>query len=293
MHVAAREIMADDAGKQSDWWGLHVEALEDSVSVSMSAMSTMAAADYPELEYSVDEGEIWSPFVVKSTTVSLAHAGDRMLVRAGSSGNTCTAVSASACCYFVFTGEASVGGNLLSLLSQSPITELPSGTPNYVFARLFSFVGSSGQVSLVDASALVLSSAALTPYCYYEMFSGDDLLVGAPELPALALASNCYQRMFYQCRALMTAPALPAATLQPYCYYSMFDGCWSLTTAPELPARSLATYCYSYMFSTCTALASAPDLPATTLASYCYQYMFQSCSHLVDAPVISATRAAT
>ena len=56
------------------------------------AGSTVAMAAYGEaptvsLEYSTD-GNTWSPFVVGSTTVTLANIGDKVYIRATSSGNT-------------------------------------------------------------------------------------------------------------------------------------------------------------------------------------------------------------
>ena len=52
--------------------------------------------------------------------------GKRVCFRSGSAGNARFASSTSAYRRFVFTGSVSVGGNIMSLLSQSEITEFPS-----------------------------------------------------------------------------------------------------------------------------------------------------------------------
>ena len=53
---------------------------------STVAMKANGSAPSVSLEYSTD-GNTWSPFVVGTTTVTLANIGDKMYVRATSAGN--------------------------------------------------------------------------------------------------------------------------------------------------------------------------------------------------------------
>lgn len=127
---------------------------------------------------------------------------------------------------------------------------------------------------------------------FYGLFSGCDVLISAPELPATELAPYCYNSMFEGCSSLETAPALPATNLTDYCYASMFYLCTALKDVPELPARQMAESCYSSMFNACTALKNAPELPATSLAENCYHSMFASCASLETAPALPASKLA-
>ena len=199
---------------------------------STVAMAAHGSAPEVSLEYSTD-GSTWSPFVVGTTTVTLANIGDKVYVRATSAGNTGIGDSVSNYNKFVMTGKIGASGNVDTLLDQN-------------------------------------GNATLTSYCYQSMFSGCSSLTTAPTLPATTLSSNCYANMFNSCTSLTQAPALPATTLADYCYSGMFSGCSSLTSAPSLSATTLADSCYQSMFYGCTALTTAPSLPATTLANNCY-----------------------
>jgi len=149
---------------------------------------------------------------------------------------------------------------------------------------------------LVDCSGNIMSllnydnpsSASLTDFAFFRLFSDCSKLKTAPGLPSTTLAHGCYHQMFINCTALTSAPALPATTLAASCYRTMFSGCIALTTTPELPATTLADSCYEYMFSGCTALETACALPATTLADFCYAYMFNGCEKLTTAPALPA-----
>ena len=177
---------------------------------STVAMAANGSAPSVSLECSTD-GSTWSPFVVGTTTVTLANIGDKVWVRATSAGNTGMGTSISDYNKFVMTGKIAASGNVDTLLDQN-------------------------------------GNTTLTSYCYSFMFSDCTSLTSAPALPATTLADSCYSSMFYNCSSLTTAPALPATTLATYCYSNMFDGCTSLTSAPALPATTLAQSCYSVMF---------------------------------------------
>ena len=222
---------------------------------STVAMKKNGSAPTVSLEYSTD-GVTWNPFVVGTTTVTLANIGDKMYMRATSAGNTGMGVSESDYNQFVMTGKIAASGNVNTLLNQN-------------------------------------GNATLTSYCYYCLFQGCTSLTIAPELPATELASNCYNSMFNRCRSLTSAPELTATTLADWCYSNMFNGCSSLTSAPALSATTLTIGCYNGMFANCSSLTQAPELPATELANNCYSNMFKGCTSLTQAPALPATALTT
>ena len=143
-------------------------------------MKKNGSAPAVSLEYSTD-GVTWNPFVVGTTTVTLANIGDKMYMRATSAGNTGIGSSTSNYNQFVMTGKIAASGNVNTLLDQN-------------------------------------GNATLTNYCYSGMFWGCSSLTQAPELPAMTLAQSCYLNMFRNCTSLTSAPELPATTLANYCY---------------------------------------------------------------------------
>ena len=246
------------------------------------AGSTVKMAAYGEapkvsLEYSTD-GNTWSPFVVGTTTVTLANIGDKMYMRATSEGNTGMGSSESDFNEFEMKGKIAASGNVDTLLNKNGNATLT----NYCYSYLFGWCDSL-------TTAPELPATTLANNCYYSMFSKCSSLTTAPELPATTLAVGCYSSMFFECTSLTTAPVLPATTLASNCYNSMFYYCTSLTTAPELPATELADGCYLGMFSYCSSLTTAPVLPATTLANNCYISMFSGCTSLTTAPELPST----
>ena len=265
------------------------------------------------LEYSTNGGKSWDNFDPDgNTTITLPNIGDRACFRAGAGGNIRISTAVASYRTFVFTGMVAVGGNIMSLLSRTVITEFPSRAvaARYTFNALF-----RGQTALVSASALLLPASILVFYCYYQLFYNCSNLTSIPELPALTLANNCYESLFFGCSSLTSPPVLSSTSLAYGCYARMFYNCTSLTTAPELPATALTggwnyymmfyrcraltaapslsctnltARCYYGMFSGCINLASAPELPATTLTDYCYYQMFNGCTSLTDAPYLPA-----
>ena len=147
---------------------------------STVAMEANGSAPTVSLEYSTD-GNTWSPFVVGTTTVTLANIGDKVYVRANSAGNTGMGTSSSDYNKFVMTGKIAASGDVDTLLDQN-------------------------------------GNATLTSYCYSFMFGGCTSLTTAPTLPSTTLASQCYNNMFSGCTSLTTAPTLPATTLATGCY---------------------------------------------------------------------------
>ena len=122
-------------------------------------MMAMGNAPSVSLEYSTD-GNTWSPFVVGTTTVTLANIGDKMYMRATGAGNAGMGSSEAdnkPTTYnkFVMTGKISASGNVDTLLDQN-------------------------------------GNATITNYCYYGLFEECTSLTTAPELPATELAFGCY-----------------------------------------------------------------------------------------------------
>ena len=229
------------------------------------------------LEYSLGDDN-WSAYTI-GTSVSLSN-GESVQFRAGEEGNSTFSQSDSKYYKIVVSGTGTImaSGNVMSLLDQSMITDVPENSFFYLFRSC---------AKLTDASNLKLP-ATTAEGCYYYMFSGCTSLTQAPALPATTLAEDCYCCMFFECTSLTQAPALPATTLANCCYSSMFQDCTSLTQAPALPATTLADDCYNGMFQGCTSLTQAPALPATTLADYCYEGMFKGCISLIATPVLPA-----
>lgn len=71
------------------------------------------------LEYSTDKST-WNPFVVGTTTVTLANIGDRMWLRAVSTNAKMASSYNSNYNYFVMTGQIEASGNINSLLNKNP-----------------------------------------------------------------------------------------------------------------------------------------------------------------------------
>ena len=214
--IAARQIaFGKAAGKKEEppaYWGLCFTAEEAGSTIKMNKVGSAPSVT---LETSFD-CEIWEPFTVGGTTITLPNVGDKVYFRAGEGGNTAMASSNGDYNNFsIITGRIAASGNIMSLLN--------GDSPDSIIAT----------------------------YCYSSMFRDCTALVQAPELPATTLATYCYFSMFRGCTALAQAPELPVTTLAGSCYNSMFYGCTSLAQAPKLPATTLATQCYSSMFRYC------------------------------------------
>ena len=231
----------------------------------------------PDVQYSLDGGKTWTTLAVKDA-ITLAHKGDKALLRGGNSRIFSKGLSQYSS--FTMTGKVAASGSVMSLIDRTGLsTEIPG---NYCFYSLF-----AGCTGLTQAPEL--PATTLTEDCYRKMFSGCTGLTQAPELPATTLAGYCYLSMFSGCTGLTQAPELPATTLAEACYVAMFSDCTNLTQAPELPSTTLAQRCYESMFSGCTSLTLAPELPATNLAFGCYSHMFLGCTSLAQTPKLPAT----
>ena len=163
---------------------------------STIAMQKSGSAPDVSLEYNTGDG--WNDFIVGETSITLAHVGDEVVLRAKT---TNSGFGSGHYDYnkFVMTGKISASDSIMYLLDKN---------------------GSD--------------SAIMGDYAFMQLFGDCTSLTQAPALPATTLTSYCYTGMFDGCASLTSAPELPATTMASYCYTGMFDGCASLTSAPEL-----------------------------------------------------------
>lgn len=221
MLLGARQAMWGGGaapGPTPAYWGLCFTAEQANSTVAMTANGSAPSVN---LLYSTDAVN-WSPFVVGTTTVTLASVGDKVWLKAGTGGNTRFGSSTSNYNTFSLSGLVAASGSIMSLLDgeEEENFTLPA---NYAFGCLFYNCGT---------------------------------LTAAPSLPATTLKNNCYAWMFRNCTSLTAAPELNATTLTSNCYIQMFRGCTSLTVVPELPAETLTSGCYSFLFDGCSSLAA-------------------------------------
>lgn len=221
MLVGMRNAMLLGGGSQPSggYWGLCFTAEEANSTVAMTATGSAPSVS---LLYSTDAAN-WSPFVVGTTTVTLASVGDKVWIKAGTGGNTAMASGANIYNRFSLSGRIAASGSIMSLLDG-------------------------------DTEIIAFPAVNAMP----NLFNGCTSLTAAPTLPATTLTQNCYFNMFNGCTSLTVAPDLPATTMANACYRQMFMGCTSLTVAPDLPATTTTgfRYCYAQMFFGCSALAS-------------------------------------
>ena len=162
--IAARQIAFGKAAAKKEeppaYWGLCFTAEEAGSTVAMQAVGSAPAVT---LETSFD-GEIWEPFTVGETTITLPNVGDKVYFRAGEGGNTAMASSANDYNNFsIITGRIAASGNIMSLLN--------GDSPDSIIAA----------------------------HCYPSIFRDCTALVQAPELPATTLTGSCYASMFWNC----------------------------------------------------------------------------------------------
>ncbi len=226
----------------------------------------------PNMEYSIDSGVTWQPFVRSETwgenKLVFDNVGDKIYVRGVNPDGF--SFSREHPTQFHISGKVAASGSVMSLIDgEGYYNVIPS---EYCFSSLFE------SCSLTQAPEL--TATTLTRGCYDAMFNGCTNLTQSPALPATTLAESCYHMMFSGCQMLQTAPELLSTTLADSCYSGMFYICENLETAPALPATTLAAYCYSHMFVGCHRLTEAPELLATELKAGCYEAMFLDCPRL-------------
>ncbi|MBP5421159.1 MAG: hypothetical protein J6Y78_01825 [Paludibacteraceae bacterium] len=199
-------------------------------------------------QYSTDDGQNWNNVSIGQSTSSI-NTGDKILFKATSLsvGNE-TGIGT-----IRPSGNASVEGNIMSLVYGDNFSGQTTISNNFQFRKLF-----SGATHITSAENMVLPATAFTKQCYSQMFQGCSSLTKAPKVVGTATATFSGD----------------------YCFSDMFANCSSMTTAPELPMTTLGTQCYWYMMQGCTSLTEAPLLPATTINTQSYNGMFMGCSNL-------------
>ena len=202
--VPSKEVLVDDPNKP-----LMLRAIEDNSSVTLNKNGTLS-----NTYQTSKDGINWTDYTF-GTAISLNNE-DVVYFRCS---NHPTTQSNSNYVQFVMTGKVEAWHNAYSMISSS-FTNTGESVGDYGMCRLFRACSS------LTKAPLLLN--ALSPYCYYIMFSGCTSLTSAPQLPATTLAKSCYVSMFYGCKSLTSAPQLPATTLAESCYNSMFYFCRSL-----------------------------------------------------------------
>ena len=239
----------------------NVDETDGQITFTTIASNTLPSSNLysNKVEYSSDKKN-WTTINFNTTTPQVIplNIGEKLYFRNDSGSFNCYDNG-----YYITTittnTKSNVGGNLNTLLNYNEeildISDKPS-----CFRLLFE------GAKIVDASNLIMPATTLSRYCYAEFFSGNSLLIAAPELPAVNLAKSCYYRFFYECSSLTVSPSLPATTLADGCYSYMYERCYKLTTAPVLVATTLVPNCYKWMFSGCSKLSSV-TIYAKTIAN--------------------------
>lgn len=159
------------------------------------------------LEYSSDDGETWSEFVV-GTEYQIQNGGTFCL-RATEQGN-----------------PQGTGQN-------------PSGQKNYHKFIITGSVSASGNImSLYDTYGRTRN---MTDCGFYYLFGTNEcgglVSIEGLDLAAEVLANQCYEGMFCNCSNLTKCfGVLKARRLENGCYSTMFSGCGSLLNAPDIDA---------------------------------------------------------
>lgn len=171
----------------------------------------------PVLYYSYDTVN-WSP-VMYGTAYHIREQGSYIKFKGT---NATLSQGTSKYLYFTVTGDATVSGDITSLLnSNGGNVDLP----RCCFCSLF-----TDCKGIVDASRLRLPSTTLGTYCYYRMFFNClNLMHGPKVLPATYVPDYAYCAMFAECTALANMPELACTTIGSEACSSMFEGCSSLT----------------------------------------------------------------
>ena len=224
---------------------LTLEAAQDNVNVYFHDPD---GNDNGDLKVSVDGGVTWQQIHATtedrgSLVATLAHAGDKALLKTANDGRALGYISVSEGEVMGpdlnVDGRCYVYGNVMSLLYEDFSDR--NNVPTFALPNLFSDFNTE------------IDNAGLLSHPTKRLL-----------LPATTLAESCYRYMFWNCTGLTTAPELPATTLAQDCYNSMFYGCTGLTTAPELPATTLTAGCYANMFDGCTGLERIKAMFLTT-----------------------------
>lgn len=256
-------------------------ALQANSKVGMENNGTNASVTKPVLYYSTDGRQTWTLW--DFSDITLANVDDKVYFY----GQNLDGFNRSDNNYsrFTLSGQLSVSGNIMSLITRYGDRDIPNG---YCFAYCFYQQG-----ALKDAENLILPSHT-TGRCYQNMFSSTGITV-TPELKATTLEDGAYFSMFYGCGALTTVKSLDFEYLNgsSNCY-CMFQNCGSLVHIPDiLKPITLTDYCYRRMFQNCSSLQKTATLPGASLSRMSYDEMFNGCSSLNEVTTYASSLTAS
>lgn len=176
---------------------LHLDFTAEEANSTVALTKTGTPADV-SLEYSIDDGSTWSDFIAGTTTVTLSNIGDKMMLRA-KNVNPVFGSSSSAYHKFTGTGQLSVSGNIMGIISSEATSGHVAYSINHGLRNLF-----QGMTALVDASGL--------------------------EIPFTSIAGTAsFARMFENCTNLTKGPKIEwSAITNNYTMDYYFSGCSSL-----------------------------------------------------------------
>lgn len=170
------------------FYGLRFTALEANSTVKM--IRADSGAPSVTLEYSTDDGLTWSPFIVGTTTVTLANVDDEVCFR-GNNARMSSSYNAGNN-NFRGTGQLKVSGILESILDSAGYKDKTTATaPQYAYVGLFQF-----NSAIVDASELKITFGATNQNSYGYMFDSCTNLEAGPEIYATTWGNYSLEYMF-------------------------------------------------------------------------------------------------
>ena len=219
-------------------------------------------------QYSTDSGTTWNNVTIGQTT-SAINTGEKMMFKASG----LTVGQETGIGTIRPSGNASVEGNIMSLVYGDNFSGQTTIPANFQFRKLF-----SGATHITNAENMIVTASSFPKQCYSQMFQGCSSLVKAPKTVGTSASTfsgdYCFSDMFANCSAMTVAPELPMTTLGTQCYWYMIQGCTSLTQAPLLPAPSINTQSYCGLFYGCTNLESVTCLATAGIStSNCNEWM--------------------
>lgn len=183
MDLMTRRRMMMIPKKANDSY-LTFTALQANSTISMNAVGSAPSVS---LEYSVDNGVNWSPFIVGTTIVTLSNIGDNVKLKGI---NDRIGYTVSQYNVFNMTGEISASGDITSIINGVGGDETLVGR---CFMRTF-----------YDCTQLKqapnLPSTSMGTYGYYQMFRGSG--IKSCEINILTVPSNGFYQMFASCSSL-------------------------------------------------------------------------------------------
>jgi hypothetical protein len=219
---------------------LTFEALEANSTIKMQA-----DVDAPSisLEYSPNDGATWLPFVVGTTTVTLANIGDKAMFRGTNSKTSVLVSGTSKVNTFVMTGTIAASGCVTSILNGvgGTFDFSDNGALNNLFKDCSSLV-----------SAPSLPFGVVTANAFSEMFKGCTNIEGNIYVKSSSVLSNAasFNSMFYGC-GKVTSFVFDNINKSAYTFYNN-NSCVSFVIKQTTPAELLNTGLIGLPKSTCT-----------------------------------------